>query len=1309
MSEPRSEDDGELREWAPLSGFLKEVPLQARKGLFLENVALTCIDCVQDYLAVGTSIGVVYWYNRETSSVERLRPEKGNVSITCVKVVSSVDYMVAAGDKTGTVTVFKVPKPTPEWLPEVYKQNVNRQVERYTVSGLHSCDITALEWSMNGQKLFSGDSVGVVVYTEIDFYMNLSKACEILNEKYKIVQLSFSHQKRTLLVATEFRCILAHKEDNWRVIQVGQKERTSLCSLGGTFVPQTSHPLEPLVYSCRPGFRIWQADSEGTVHKTVIFKEAVKKPHPIIRLLRPLPAPLSPVQNQDFGVLLVWKETFLVTFNKHSLLVLDPQQATVVTSLSNIRDLHSVSVINSEIFIIEGMRNIVRIAYVPDKFNGEKKPSSLFSMGELHVAPVADTLLDITNRLKEGAHKIKPFLNSSAIQTTINGHISDIEEIVPTADEALELPPVQSLNDEDIQELTVNPDRLPDARSHLFDKIGEQEFDDILCTSNKKASSSQKNKGKRKKPAQKNSPATTSGNLETNSDIMSASSTSIRSLLSDELTDCENPSSTSYNNNHSPMNDGGLTCDQTEEMPVNLTEDVLQNFDTNVIPKHLTLNDIPIPVDIQPDLRSPDTILREVQEKEKLLAEALDMKQELLSSDGEEEAEEGVKEIKKVDWMDETKRLVEEQAPLSFGPPSGSSSAQPSLEPVSSQNVVQSVSVSPVSNFNSTQLSSSSSSSLSPSDKQSNGAVSSCAEWMETNIYGWKQYSCPEAAHWLAVSSQFVCMGGPHLSLHCSPIISPANGLRWQKLRYEAVRLVLSPNAQLIWKLDFNGAYALTDTTTTGPHGDSWKLVAKNVECISLTDSEAWFVSQGNVYFQCGLSKDTSVAETMHIEVPNFAIKICCFKKIVWVLSRDYKIMQKVVVDNNGQREGTDWVTVPTPLDINVADIAIGPKNLGWIIDSSNNIYFSDNYSTVQPSWWQVIIGNCGYGNNGFNRLCDKFSSQHEKLLSIATSESAIWITNKVEPFIQMNNSGVVGHHWDPVPLKDLSKLLKWRQICAEGIFENNGQLWLLSKAGDLFYTQPDSDKSKSVVLPCRPGDVVCLAAARHVLWLLTEQGDIFIRQSNFDVENSPDGSKWRNLNLEQIERRFHLRHISCGCDVVWACDKNGDMHMVVGSPHSIPNDTFPPAWVQVEGKPQPNIIFTKVFVGPHTFMVWALDNKNNVYVREAIFPDFQIGVGWVLVNGIKATHLSISGVAVWAVTPDGSLYRRYGISQNNYIGDYWLRIPGSLSSLTVSVSEDVWGVSASSNELLLHSQKVVTFSEDEDYECAKSHGWEVL
>jgi hypothetical protein len=43
--------------------------------------------------------------------------------------------------------------------------------------------------------------------------------------------------------------------------------------------------------------------------------------------------------------------------------------------------------------------------------------------------------------------------------------------------------------------------------------------------------------------------------------------------------------------------------------------------------------------------------------------------------------------------------------------------------------------------------------------------------------------------------------------------------------------------------------------------------------------------------------------------------------------------------------------------------------------------------------------------------------------------------------------------------------------------------------------------------------------------------------------------------------------------------------------------------------------------------MVWALDTKKNVYVREGIFNDFQVGTGWVLVSGIEAVELSIRQV----------------------------------------------------------------------------------
>ena len=60
-------------------------------------------------------------------------------------------------------------------------------------------------------------------------------------------------------------------------------------------------------------------------------------------------------------------------------------------------------------------------------------------------------------------------------------------------------------------------------------------------------------------------------------------------------------------------------------------------------------------------------------------------------------------------------------------------------------------------------------------------------------------------------------------------------------------------------------------------------------------------------------------------------------------------------------------------------------------------------------------------------------------------------------------------------------------------------------------------------------------------------------------------------------DKKVTLYHVSCGCDVVWACDTKGDVYMVVGSPYTIATDTFSPAWVQVEDRPLPNTMFTKV------------------------------------------------------------------------------------------------------------------------------------
>ena len=54
--------------------------------------------------------------------------QSANSSITCVKIVSTVDYMVAAGNDLGIVTIFQIPKEIPDILPEIFKPKRKKQV-----------------------------------------------------------------------------------------------------------------------------------------------------------------------------------------------------------------------------------------------------------------------------------------------------------------------------------------------------------------------------------------------------------------------------------------------------------------------------------------------------------------------------------------------------------------------------------------------------------------------------------------------------------------------------------------------------------------------------------------------------------------------------------------------------------------------------------------------------------------------------------------------------------------------------------------------------------------------------------------------------------------------------------------------------------------------------------------------------------------------------------------------------------------------------------------------------------------------------
>ena len=52
------------------------------------------------------------------------------------------------------------------------------------------------------------------------------------------------------------------------------------------------------------------------------------------------------------------------------------------------------------------------------------------------------------------------------------------------------------------------------------------------------------------------------------------------------------------------------------------------------------------------------------------------------------------------------------------------------------------------------------------------------------------------------------------------------------------------------------------------------------------------------------------------------------------------------------------------------------------------------------------------------------------------------------------------------------------------------------------------------------------------------------------------------------------------------------------------------------------------------------------------------------LPKGLQACQLALSSRTVWARCPNGDLARRYGVTDKNPAGDYWKKVPGSVTCL---------------------------------------------
>lgn len=64
----------ELREWAPLWDLWQRIPETVIKSFVIKrNVEITCLDAVDEFLALGSNVGIVFWYNRAKRKLHQFK------------------------------------------------------------------------------------------------------------------------------------------------------------------------------------------------------------------------------------------------------------------------------------------------------------------------------------------------------------------------------------------------------------------------------------------------------------------------------------------------------------------------------------------------------------------------------------------------------------------------------------------------------------------------------------------------------------------------------------------------------------------------------------------------------------------------------------------------------------------------------------------------------------------------------------------------------------------------------------------------------------------------------------------------------------------------------------------------------------------------------------------------------------------------------------------------------------------------------------------------------------------------------------
>lgn len=512
-------------------------------------------------------------------------------------------------------------------------------------------------------------------------------------------------------------------------------------------------------------------------------------------------------------------------------------------------------------------------------------------------------------------------------------------------------------------------------------------------------------------------------------------------------------------------------------------------------------------------------------------------------------------------------------------------------------------------------------------------------------------------------------------------------GFKWQKANGNAKMMAVSHSGSIVWRLYKDTVYAGTKIVAKHPEGMKWIEAVREVQYISVDETMAWYIkTNGEVVMQKGLSRERPCYKAIKIACDHKLIEIACYRGVVFGVTDQCQLVYRDGISKDCW-EGKWWkqLKCKSSQEMLFNAISFGMDGVLWALDVLGRIWFTTGVTMETPTgdgkWWEVpvseIVVKDVSGIDALRSLAQKFDPQ--KLASLLSSQNAglitagrcgVWVCPEFKNMIQICRGVIQGHLWEIAEIHGIASSVIWKSVSAQA--SSDGFIWALQPNGDIYTFSSGLEKCSQLQSPSYRKPIVCLCTSRDAVWVLMEDGAVFIRSGV--RPSNPQGVDWCKLDLSQLGDTM-LTSISCGTLNVWAVDNQGIVYQRIGvkAPTS---HSLNAAWLPVDMGKQSATVFTHIATGPKDFMVWAVDNRRQVYARKSVTENMPIGEEWVHVPGTLATQLTVSDTCVWALNPNGEILCRYGISLKNPTGDYWRKVPGVFYQISVSDSDQMWGVS---------------------------------